>query len=127
MPPHQQLVQIDRLDDTTVVTVLSDLGELEFEEIEREAAQVLEMLDGNEVKNVILDFRNTDFYGSTALGFFVKLWKRVTSRNGRMVFCAVSPHEREILKVTQLDGLWAVCDSKEEALEAIGTNLPSAR
>jgi hypothetical protein len=36
-----------------------------------------------------------------------------------MAFCGVSDHEREILKVTKLDGLWPICDSREEALKAV--------
>jgi anti-anti-sigma factor len=120
MSPQQRLMGIEHLDDTAVVTVLSDLREFEFQEIEREASYVLELLDRKEVKNVVLDFQKTDFYGSTALGFFVKLWKRVSSLTGQMVFCGLSPHEREILRTTKLDGLWLVCETKEEALQAVG-------
>jgi hypothetical protein len=36
-----------------------------------------------------------------------------------MAFCGVSDHEREILKVTNLDGLWPICSSREEALKAV--------
>jgi anti-anti-sigma factor len=68
---------------------------------------------------VVLDFRKTDYYGSTALGFFVKLWKRVRDRDGRMAFCGVSDHEREILRVTHLDGMWPICSSREEAVQAV--------
>ena len=66
-----------------------------------------------------LDFHKTDYYGSTALGFFVKLWKRVREYIERMAFCGVSDHEREILKVTNLEGLWPICPLREEALKAV--------
>jgi hypothetical protein len=36
-----------------------------------------------------------------------------------MAFCGVSDHERDILKVTNLDGLWLICSSREEALKAV--------
>jgi anti-anti-sigma factor len=58
---------------------------------------------------VVLDFSRTDFYGSTALASFVRLWKRASGHGGRMAFCCVSQHEREILAVTRLDSLWPVC------------------
>jgi anti-anti-sigma factor len=66
-----------------------------------------------------LDFHKTGYYGSTALGFFVKLWKKVSKRKGRMVFCNVSDHEKEILQITKLDQLWPICSSKIEVLRAV--------
>jgi hypothetical protein len=61
----------------------------------------------------------TGSYGSTALGFFVKRWKRGTGQNGRMAFCNVSDAEKEVLGITRLDRLWPVCPSRAEALEAV--------
>ena len=75
------------------------------------------LLDGTRAKNVVLDFRRTDYYGSTALSFFVKIWKRVREVGGQMVFCNLSEHEREILAMTSLDALWPICHSRESALE----------
>jgi hypothetical protein len=37
-------------------------------------------LNGTDIKNVVLDFHKTDYYGVTALGFFVKLWKKVMQK-----------------------------------------------
>jgi anti-anti-sigma factor len=96
-----------------------DLPELDFQRIEEGAETILHLLDGPGIKNVVLDFHKTDYYGSTALGFFPKLWKRVRVRNGRMAFCNVSDHEKEILQVTKLDDLWPICSSRSEALEVV--------
>jgi anti-anti-sigma regulatory factor len=66
-----------------------------------------------------MDFCKTDYYGSTALGFFMKLWKRVKTQNGRMAFCNVSGHEKYILTVMNLDSLWPICSTRAEALAAV--------
>jgi anti-anti-sigma factor len=95
------------------------LRETAYEEIETGARDILHLLENGSIQNVVLDFHQTDYYGSTALGFFVKLWKRVRDRGGRMAFCGVSDLERDILKVTKLDGLWPICSSREEALKAV--------
>ncbi len=110
---------VERTKETLIVTALTNLRELDYPAIEAAARDVLRLLDNGTIKNVVLDFRQTDYYGSTALGFFVKLWKRVRERHGRMAFCGVSDHEREILRVTNLDGLWPLCASREQALEAV--------
>jgi anti-anti-sigma factor len=104
---------------TVIVTPVADLRETDFQAIESGAEEVLALLSGVPARNVVVDLRGTDYYGSTALGFFVRLWKRVRSRNGRMAFCNVSEHEREILRVMRLDGLWPVCSSRDEALAAV--------
>ena len=113
------LFEIEQQDDTIIVVPTVDLRELDYQGIEGGARDVLNLLNGTGIKNVVLDFHKTDYYGSTALGFFVKLWKRVRLRNGRMAFCNVSAHEKEILQVTSLDHLWPICSSRSEALEAV--------
>jgi anti-anti-sigma factor len=111
--------EVEREGQTLIVTPRMDLRELNFLEIEAGAKDILHMLGNGTIKNVVMDFYKTDYYGSTALGFFVKLWKRVRDRNGRMAFCRVSDHEREILKVTHLVGLWPICSSREEAIKVV--------
>ena len=113
------ILPIEQVGDTVVLTPSKDLRELAFEQIEEDANQALQLLDGTHAKNVVLDFCHTDYYGSTALSFFVKLWKRVRNAGGKMAFCNLSVHEREILGITSLDTLWSICDSREEALKLV--------
>ena len=111
--------EFEREGQTLVVTARTDLRELDYPEVEAGARDILHLLGNGTIDNVVLDFHRTDYYGSTALGFFVKLWKRVRERGGRMAFCGVSDHEREILRITRLDGLWPICPSRQEALQAV--------
>jgi anti-anti-sigma factor len=115
----REIFDIEQQDATLIVTPLVDLRELDFQRIETGASEILVRLNGTGIKNVVMDFHKTDYYGSTALGFFVKLWKRVRSRSGRMAFCNLSDHESEILQITTLDHLWPICSSRSEALEAV--------
>jgi anti-anti-sigma factor len=111
--------EVEQAGDTIIVVPTVDLRELDYQRIEDGARGILDLLDGAAIQNVVLDFHRTDYYGSTALGFFLKLWKRVRMRNGRMAFCNVSDHEQEILRVTGLDHAWPICSSRSEALKAI--------
>jgi anti-anti-sigma factor len=114
------LFAVERLPDTLVLTPLADLGELEYHRRESEAGQVYGLLDDPSVKRLVLDFGRTAYFGSSALGFFIRLWKKVRTRDGSMAFCNLSPQEEEILQVTKLDSLWPVCGSREEALRRVG-------
>ena len=113
------ILPIEQIGDTVVITPRKDLNELAFEQIELEAKHALELLDGTQTKNVVLDFCYTDYFGSTALSFFVKLHKQVRELQGAMAFCNLSDHGREILNITKLDTLWPNCDSREEAILSI--------
>ncbi len=111
--------QIEQQDDTVILIPLVDLGELEYERIQTDAQTVFQRLAKAHAKNVVVDFCKTDYYGSTALGFFVRLWKRAKTQGGHMAFSNVSPLEREILEVTKLDTLWSICGSRDEAVAAV--------
>ena len=76
-------------------------------------------MNGTGVKNVVIDFRRTDYYGSTALAFLVKRWQKVSRQKGHMAFCNVSDHEREVLRITSLDHCRPICSSRAEALEVV--------
>jgi anti-anti-sigma factor len=111
--------EIEQAKETIIIVPATDLRELDYQRIEDGAKKILELLNSTSIRNVVLDFHKTDYYGSTALSFFLKLWKRVSQRHGRMVLCNVSDHEKEILRITKLDHLWPICASKREALEAV--------
>jgi anti-anti-sigma factor len=111
--------EIERDGQTLFCTALTDLRELDFPEVEAGASEIFALLKNGTIRNVVLDFHNTDYYGSTALGFFVKLHKRLKQHDGHLAFCRVSDHEKEILNVTGLDGLWPICATRADALRAL--------
>ena len=119
MEPAHGIFEIETQGDTVIVTPTGDLGEFSFRQIEEEAAHILELLEEKAAKNMLLDFHKTERYGSTALGFFLKLWKRVRGLGGHMAFCNVSEHELEVLRLLKLDTVWASYTSRAEALEAL--------
>ncbi|HEY8506416.1 MAG TPA: STAS domain-containing protein [Gemmataceae bacterium] len=119
MAAAEKMFESERDGDVLLVTPTGDLHELDYPDVAAAAKDVLGLLKGGDVRHVILDFRETDYFGSTALGFFVQLWNRVRRRQGNMAFCNLSDAEKEILKVTKLDDLWPICPSREEALKAV--------
>jgi anti-anti-sigma factor len=113
MDEKSEIFELDRQGDTLVIIPAANLGDLAFQQIEAGATVILDLLNDGAFRNAV------DYFGTTALGFFVKLWKRLRDRDGHMVFCNTSEHHREILKVTKLDTLWTLCGSREEALRAV--------
>jgi anti-sigma B factor antagonist len=125
MHKSADIFEIDQKGDTIIVTPVTDLRELVYQQIEAGMNDVLNHLADTGVKNVVMDFHVTDYFGTTALGCFLRLWKRVKCQNGLMAFCNVSEHEREVLRITKLDNLWPIYSSKEEALRSLENKHPS--
>jgi anti-anti-sigma factor len=111
--------EIEQTDGTVILTALTDLGEFELEYVKRRFEETLERLAMRHIDNVIVDLNHADYYGSSALGFFVSLWKLVAGNGGQLVLCAVSKHGAEILRVTHLDRLWDIFDSRDDALQSL--------
>src|SRR3974377_258507 len=101
--------------ETLIVIPQKDLSELAFGSIEASGKLILERFVKEELKNVVVDLHKTDYYGSSALGFFLKRWKKVRQQGGHMALCNISEHEKEILRVMKLHHLWPICSSRQDA------------
>ncbi|MDP6558411.1 MAG: hypothetical protein QGG71_27350 [Pirellulaceae bacterium] len=68
--------------DTLILIPNTDLRELEFDTLEAGSDEVFQALDSETINNVIIDFHKTDYYGSTALAFFVPPQKNLWVKSG---------------------------------------------
>jgi len=119
MSPSKKLFEMECQDDTVILIAKADLSEFEYEALEEEAAEAMSLLCAGDHKNVVVDLSETDYCGSTALGLFLKLWKQSRSYNGAMAFCGLSENELEIFATMRLELLWPICETREQALEAV--------
>jgi anti-anti-sigma factor len=119
MSTATSIFQCELESDTLILTPQADLHELDYVQIEAEAAEILAFLDDPAVRHVVVDFHKTQYFGSTALGFFLKLRKKIRDRDGQLAFCNVSDLEGELFRFTKLDHLWPICRSRREALAAV--------
>jgi anti-anti-sigma regulatory factor len=115
-----KLFEVEQAGAIVVIIPQADLSEFAFQQLEAEASEVLGMLDQIGAKSVVIDCCKSTYFGSVAMAFFMKLWLRVRRCSGRMAFCNMSDHEKEILHITKADSLWSMCSSRKEALEAAG-------
>ena len=116
---NREIFEIERLDDTVVLTPTENMGELHATAVSQGLQHIRHELSQGEFRHVVLNFERTDYFGSTALNEFIRLWKDVSSHEGQLVFCGLSPHEREITSVAGLNDRWLICASRDEALERL--------
>jgi anti-anti-sigma factor len=116
MYPPTGIFEIEKVGEVIVLSPWRDLRELEYSTIE---AELCRLANEPSVTRVVVDLGRTDYFGSTALGMLTVLCGHVEGRGGRIAFCNLSEHEREILALTGLTEVWPVYASRREALEAV--------
>lgn len=102
-----------------IVVPLVNTGSFAEEAVNLELDKLLEAIDRPELTSIVFDFGRIAHFGSSMLGAMHVLWKRVSSRQGRMAVCNTSDVIREIMHISKFDTIWPMFDSRQEALEAV--------
>lgn len=105
--------------NTVVITPASNVEAMSWELIEQAAEIVMEPLRTQNSPMVVVDLSQVSYFGSVFLALLLRCHTAVKNRGGELVLCGASKMARELLKITALDTLWAIYDTKEEALDAV--------
>jgi anti-sigma B factor antagonist len=105
--------------DTVVITPAANVEGMNWDLIEQAADIVMAPLKSHESPMVVIDLSQVSYFGSVFLALLLRCHTAVKSRGGEMVLCGASKMARELLKITALDTLWALYDTRDEALEAV--------
>ncbi|GIX04646.1 MAG: hypothetical protein KatS3mg114_0515 [Planctomycetaceae bacterium] len=106
-------------DDVVVITPASNIEEMNWDLIEQAAEIVMAPLKERVAPMVIFDLSQVNYFGSVFLALLLRCHTAVKSRGGELVIAGAQPLARELLKITALDTLWALYDTREEALQAL--------
>jgi anti-anti-sigma factor len=109
---------IERHGEVTVITATPALERLEFRLEEQAADLILKPLRRQENPLVLFDLSQVDYFGSMFLALLIRCWKLVMSLGGSMALSGVTPRTRELLRVTALDIVWPIYETRKEAMSA---------
>ena len=107
--------------NTVVIKPASNVEAMQWDLIEGAADIVMEPLQNQEAPMVVIDLSDISYFGSVFLALLLRCHKFVRSKGGELVLCGASDLAKELLRVTALDTIWAIYDTQEEALDALGT------
>jgi anti-sigma B factor antagonist len=113
---------LERHGDLTVITATRALERIEFGLEEQVAEMVLKSLRRQENPLIVFDLSQVDNFGSMFLALLIRCWKLALSQGGTMVLSGITERTRELLRVTALDIVWPIYDTKREAIEALLLN-----
>ena len=113
-------VQVRTSGDAIVVRPTGSVEALPWELMEEASTVLLAPLHGRPVPLVVFDLAELQSVGSVLLNLLLKSHRQVEAAGGEFVLCNASEAVRELIRLTALDTVWAIYDSRDEALEAIG-------
>lgn len=112
--------------DTLIVAPARKAAQQDRAQFAEEIAAMLRVLEEEPARHVVVDFRGKSYFGCTEFAFFfLQLWNAADKQGGRMALCGLSDHEREMLRVSKLDGLWPICRTRKTALALVRQPKPS--
>lgn len=118
MSNSEDAFTIERHGEITVITANPALESLAFG-LEKQAAElILKPIQSQENPLILFDLSQVDYFGSMFLALLIRCWKLALSRGGSMALSGVSSRTRELLRITSLDIVWPIYDTRQEAMEA---------
>jgi anti-anti-sigma factor len=118
-PSQTQPFLIERHGDVAVITPSPEVEKLPENLMEQAAQLVLAPLRADPPAGLIFDLSKVDYVGSVFLSFLLRCHKRVKEHGSEVVVAGASNRARELLHMTALDTLWALYNSRSEALAAL--------
>lgn len=118
-PTQNQSFLLERHGDIAVVTPSPEVEKMPENLMDQAAQMVLAPLKTDPPAGLIFDLSRVDYVGSVFLSFLLRCHKRVKEHGSEVVVAGASSRARELLHLTALDTLWALYDTRAEAMEAL--------
>jgi anti-sigma B factor antagonist len=115
--PRRRRLEVEPIGDITVVNFI-DKKILDEQNIQVIGEQLFSLVEQEQVKKMLLNFRNVEYLSSAALGKLIALHKKVQAAGGKLVLCSIDPQIYEVFVITKLDKLFKIKKDEQDALQA---------
>src|SRR5438094_7139850 len=114
--------RVERHGDVAVIIPASEVESMAENLIQQAAEIVLAPLRKDPPAGLVIDLSEVRFFGSVFISFLLKCHMFVKKHGSEVVLAGASERIRELLHLTALDTLWALYDTRAEALGALGSD-----
>ena len=103
------------IEDPVIIYTLNGkiTSEVDYEDLEQE---VFSYLNQNYYR-IIFDLNKLTHTNSSGISFFMKTLTKSRIMGGELVLINVNGNVEKIFKISKLDEVYTICDSKEEAIK----------
>lgn len=114
-----ETLTIERVDHTIIAAVGGELSGLQDTAFQSGLKDFLDLIDTTPRPDVVLDLMNVGYLGSMAIGYIIRVWKKISLRGGRLVLCNIAPSVLDVFRLMTFDNVWPIYSSRDEALTAL--------
>ena len=111
--------RVERHGDVAVIIPASEVESMSENLIQQAAEIVLAPLRQDPPAGLVIDLGEVRFFGSVFISFLLKCHMLVKKHGSEVVLAGASERIRELLHLTALDTLWAIYDTRAEALRSL--------
>jgi len=116
MAEYRRLSVVD-VGDVTVIR-FRDHRIVEDENIQELGKELLQLVEAENRKKLLLNFHAVEFLSSAALGKLITLEKRVKASEGNLKLSNIKPEIYEVFTITRLNRLFDIKADEADALAA---------
>ncbi len=108
-------ISVEYVGDIAVVTPSQDkiLEEADIQSLE---SSMLPLIDNEGVKKMVIDFTEVKFLSSAVLGLLIRVSKKIYEKDGSLRLCCIGDKILEIFRITRLDKVLEIDESRQQAL-----------
>jgi len=110
---------VEKVGDVWVIVPSPRIENLQWELIEEASELLVAPFGKMEGPQVVVDLKEVDYFGSVFLSLLLRVERVIRRSAGAMAVCGASARARELLRITNLDTIWAIYDDRSEALAAL--------
>lgn len=101
----------------TVISFGNAYSEIDETRIEQLRAILPEIARTADPPQVVVDLPHTNFFSSSFIGLLLTMSRQLEKRGGSFGLSSLTPYCKELIEMTRMDVLWAVCDTLDEAIQ----------
>ena len=118
--PAQKSFRVERHGDIAVVIPSPEVESMHENLIQQAAQMVLAPLKEDPPAGLVIDLTRVNYFGSVFLSFLLRCHMLAKKHGSEIVLAGASEPARELFRLLDLETLWAIYDTRQEAIEALG-------
>lgn len=125
MSDDKPVFEFERAGNVLIVVPTGSLMEFRDNDIRNAYNDTYRYLSEPEVRHLLVDFSNLEYFASTFVGMLIRLAKKARQGGGEAVLCKLTDNMKQMMKTlmllenTKTDFFWVPFDSREAAMASL--------
>ncbi len=115
----QSDIEVLEVDGVTIAVLGIEYDNLNEEHLSAASDRLLSLAKTIDPPKLVFDLSRTRFFASGFLGVIFRVWNRLSQRGGSIAMCGASGVCVDVLRVTNVEKLWGIYETQQEAIEAL--------